>query len=31
MLNLEKEKKILKEGGERIEVIFKIFRCFLLN
>jgi len=25
MLNLEKEKKILKEGGERIEVIFRSF------
>jgi hypothetical protein len=25
MLNLDKEKKILKEGGERAEVIFKIF------
>ncbi len=30
MSNLEHEKKILKEGGERIEVIFKIF-CFFSN
>ncbi len=28
LLNLEREKKILKEGGERIEVIFKIFSAF---
>ncbi len=32
MSNLEQEKKILKEGCERIEVILKIFCCvFLLN
>jgi hypothetical protein len=30
MLNLDKEKKILKEGGERAEVIFKIFYSFQL-
>ncbi len=31
MLNLEKEKKILKEGGERIEVIFRSFFFFFYS